>query len=492
MLDVLIIGGGVIGCSIARELSRYKLDVALVEANCDVGRGTTGANTGIVHNGYDPKPGTMKARFNVLGNLMFDQLAEDLQFTFNRCGSYVVGFNDEDMLTIQKLMGQSTLNGAPGCYIASREEVMEREPNITPEVKGALFHNSGVCASYELVGAIADNAMQNGVKIHCSNEVTAIKQLPDDSFEVTTTKDQYHAKHVINCAGLFADVIAEMAGAEFIKQKPRRGDYFIFDKKYAGFLNTVIFPCPGPMGKGVLVTPLPEGNILIGPSSTDTDLRDSNYTLQEELDFVWKNATRCFPNLPRTDVIASFMGLRSEGAEYRDFYIKASDKLKGFVNLIGIASPGLTSSPAIAQYVADILRNEFGLQMDPDPEFNPRREGIHHFFHADWEERAKLIEKDPGYGRIVCRCETVTEGEVVDAIHRTPGTVTLGSVKYRTRAGMGRCQGGFCTCRVMDLISRETGMSKEEITTRGEGSNIVMGRIKELEMEGGAEDDKEC
>jgi glycerol-3-phosphate dehydrogenase len=492
MLDVLIIGGGVTGCSIARELSRYKLDVALVEAKCDVGKGTSSANSGIVHAGYDPKPGTMKARFNVLGNLMFDQLAEDLQFAFTRCGSYVVGFDDNDMKTIDKLLIQATLNEVDGCYKVSREELLEREPNLTPEVKGALYHPSGVCASYEMVIALAENAMQNGVKIHCSNEVTAIKQLPDNSFEVTTTQDVYHAKHVVNCAGLFADIISEMAGAEVIKQKPRRGDYFIYDKKHAGFVNTIIFPCPGPMGKGVLVIPMPEGNLVIGPSSTDTDLRDSNYTLQEELDFVWNNATRCCPDLPRTDVIASFMGLRSEGAEYHDFYIKASDKLKGFVNLSCIASPGLTSSPAIAKYVAGILRDELHLNMQPDPDFNPRREGIRHFSHMSWEERAGIIEKDPSYGRIVCRCETVTEGEVVDAIHRTPGTVTLGSVKYRTRAGMGRCQGGFCTCRVMDLISRETGMSKEEITTRGEGSNVVVGRIKESAMEGGAEDDKEC
>jgi glycerol-3-phosphate dehydrogenase len=231
--------------------------------------------------------------------------------------------------------------------------------------------------------------------------------------------------------------------------------------------------------------------MIIGPSSSDTDLRDSNYTLQEELDFVWNNATHCCPGLPRTDVISSFMGLRAEGVEYHDFYIKASDKVRGFINLICIASPGLTSSPAIAEYVAQILRDELHLPMEPNPDFNPRREGIQHYFHKSWEERAQLIAQNPEYGRIVCRCETVTEGEIVDAISRTPGTVTLGAIKYRTRAGMGRCQGGFCTCRIMDIIHRETGMPKEEITTRGNDSNIVVGKIKQFGAKGGAEDDQE-
>lgn len=491
MLDVLIIGGGVIGCSIARELSRYKLDIALVEAKCDVGKGTSSANSGIVHAGYDPKPGTMKARFNVKGNLMFDQLAADLDFGFNRCGSYVIAFNDEDMKTIDKLMEQGRINGVSGLKKMTREEILEREPNVNPAIVGGMFHDSGVCASYELVIALAENAMQNGVSIYLENEVTAIRQLPDGSFEVTTTKDVYHAKHVINCAGIYADKISEMAGAEAIKQQPRRGDYFIYDKKHKGFVNTVIFPCPGPMGKGVLVIPMPEGNMIIGPSSTDTDLRDNNYTLQEELDFVWDNATHCCPDLPRTDVIASFMGLRAEGKDYHDFYIRASDKVKGFVNLVCIASPGLTSSPAIAEYVAQILRDELRLIMEPDPDFNPKREGIQHYFHKNWEERARLIAQNPQYGRIVCRCETVTEGEIVDAIHRVPGTVTLGAVKYRTRAGMGRCQGGFCTCRIMDIINRETGMHKQEITTRGNDSNIVTGKIKQFGTEGGANNDQE-
>ncbi|MFZ5974506.1 MAG: NAD(P)/FAD-dependent oxidoreductase [Bacillota bacterium] len=492
MLDVLIIGGGVIGCAIARELSRYKLDIALVEAKCDVGKGTSSANSGIVHAGYDPKPGTLKARFNVKGNLMFDKLAEELEFAFHRCGSYVIAFNDDDMKTIDLLLERGKQNGVSGLIKMTREEILEREPNVNPEIKGGMFHNSGVCASYELVIALAENAMQNGVSIFVDNEVTAIKQLPDATFEVTTTKDVFHARHVINCAGIFADVISEMAGAEVIKQQPRRGDYFIYDKKHKGFVNTVIFPCPGPMGKGVLVIPMPEGNMIIGPSSTDTDLRDSNYTLQEELDFVWNNATHCCPNLPRTDVISSFMGLRAEGVDYHDFYIKASDKVKGFINLSCIASPGLTSSPAIAEYVAEILRDELHLKMEPNPHFNPKREGVKHFFHKTWEEREQLIKENPEYGRIVCRCETVTEGEIVDAIRRTPGEVTLGSIKYRTRAGMGRCQGGFCTCRIMDIIHRETGMPKEDITTRGDGSNIVVGKIKQFAAEGGTEDDQEC
>jgi glycerol-3-phosphate dehydrogenase len=493
MQDVIIIGGGVIGCAIARELSRYKLDVLLLEAHGDVGRGTSGANSGIVHAGYDPKPGTFKARFNVKGNLMYDQLAKELDFGFSRCGAYVIAFNDEDMKTIDDLLERARINGVEGCYKMTREEILEREPNVNPEIKGGMFHDSGVCLSYEVVIAFAENAMQNGVSILVDNEVTDIKQLPDRTFEVTTGKGTYHGKRVINCAGIFADKISEMAGAEVIKQQPRRGDYFIYDKKHKGFVNGVIFPCPGPMGKGVLVIPMPEGNTVIGPSSTDTDLRDSNYTLQEDLDFVWNNATHCCPDLPRTDVITSFMGLRAEGVDYHDFYIKASDKVRGFVNLSCIASPGLTSAPAIAEYVAEeILRDQLGLPLVPNPDFDPIRKGIQHYFDRDWKEREALIAEDPHYGRIVCRCETVTEGEIVDAIKRVPGKVTLGAIKYRTRAGMGRCQGGFCTCRIMDIIHRETGMPKEEITTRGYDSNIVVGKIKQFSAQGVSDNDKEC
>lgn len=490
MLDVMIIGGGIIGCSIARELSRYKLDIALVEANTDIGRGTSSANSGILHAGYDPKPGTLKARFNVKGNTMFDQLAEELQFGFHRCGGYVIAFSDEDMEMVDELLERGRENGVEGLYKMTREEILEREPNVNPEIKGGMFHDSGVCASYEAVIAFGENAQQNGVKMYMENKVTAIDQLPDNTFNVTTTKNTFHAKHVINCAGVYADIVAEMAGAEVIKQQPRRGDYYIYDQKHKGFVNGVVFPCPGKMGKGVLTIPMPDGNMIIGPSSTDTDLRDSNYTVKEDLDFVWEHATHCFPNLPRTDVISSFMGLRAEGVDYHDFYIKASEKLPGFVNLACIASPGLTSAPAIAEYVVEeILRDELGLELIPNPDFNPRRKGINHYYEKSWEEREELIKENHQYGRIVCRCETVTEGEIVDAIHRAPGTVTLGSVKYRTRASMGRCQGGFCTCRIMDIINKETGMPKEDITTRGNNSNIVVGKVKQFKVQGGSADE---
>ncbi len=431
MLDVLIIGGGVTGCSIARELSRYKLDVALVEAKCDVGKGTSSANSGIVHAGYDPKPGTMKARFNVLGNLMFDQLAEDLQFAFTRCGSYVVGFDDNDMKTIDKLLIQATLNEVDGCYKVSREELLEREPNLTRSREYTTLRGVRVLRDGHRAGQLA---MQNGVKV-TSNEVTA---------GCPTTVDHHHTGRVPREArGQLRRTLCRHnqrngRGRGYQKQK-RRGDYFIYDKKHAGYRT--------PSFQGHRQRRARDPHAQAWASST---CGPEGQQLPFVVDFVWNNATRCCPDAAhRRDRL--LWGCAREGRGSLRFLHQGIRQAQGLLNL------KLTAQAHILPGDRQVRRRGYWetncTLIYGGPRTSTRSvkaSGISPMSKS----RPGSHREGPRCRRIVCRCETVTEGEVVDAIHRTPGTVTLGSVKYRTRADAG-CQGGFCDAQVMDLISRD-------------------------------------
>lgn len=482
MLDVVIIGGGVIGCSIARELSKYQLKIAVVEAKYDVAKETSGANTGIVHCGYDPEPGTLMAKLNAEGNLLFEQLAEDLNFAFLRNGSVLVAFNDADLEMCGKLLQQATLNHVEGLYHMTPEEIWAMEPNISRDIVGGLFLPNGVVSPFEMTVALIENAVANGTQLYLENTVTSI-QKTDEGFVIETDKGlKLESRLLINSAGLHAGDISEMAGGESFQVTPRRGDYLIFDKKCGDLVSRTIFPCPGPMGKGVLITYTTEGNILVGPTSIDTDSREDTATRQEELDKLWANGDHTLTHLPPRNMnIANYVGIRAIGAQH-DFYIKPSKQVDGLLNLVGISSPGLTSAPALSIYVVDMLR-DMGLELEPKPDFHPRRKGIQHFFSRTWEQRKQLIDEDPHYGRIVCRCETVTEGEIVDAIHRSPRAIALDSIKHRTRAGTGRCQGGFCTCRVLEIISRETGIPIEQIKKGDGDSYVVLGKLKEFSQD---------
>ncbi|GHU83383.1 FAD/NAD(P)-binding oxidoreductase [Bacteroidia bacterium] len=479
MYDVLIVGGGVIGCSIARELSRTTLNIAVVERNYDLSKETSGANSGCVHAGYDPEPGTLMSKFNVEGSIMFEQLSEDLDFGFIRPGAVLLAFDEEDLKTVDMLLDRARKVHVEGCYKMTPEEILAVEPHVNPDILGGMYMPNGNATPFEMTIAMMENAIENGAELFLNSEVTAIERRQDGVFVVRAGEHTLETRSIINSAGIHAGDISRMAGGEELKQIGRRGDYLLYDTKYGHMIHGTIFPCPSKKGKGVLIIPTVEGNILVGPTSIDTEDIDDKKTIQEELDDVYENALRCIPGLPRDGVIATFMGLRAVG-EKHDFLIEPSKKAPGLLNMWGIASPGLTSSPPMSMYVAEMLEEMLGEPFESDTEFNPIRKGIKHFAHLSWEQREQLIAQDSRYGRIVCRCESVTEGEIVDALHRTPSVGALDAIKHRTRAGSGRCQGGFCTCRVMEIIHRELGTPIEEICKGHPGSNIVVGQLKDF------------
>lgn len=477
MYDVAVIGAGIIGCSIARALSRYRLNTVLMEKEPDVADCTTKGNSAIVHAGYDAKPGTLKARFNALGNPMYDKLCEELDVPFKRVGSLVLAFGDEDMETIKKLYEQGIANGISGMEIWDRDKVIEMEPKVNKEVTGALYAATcGIVGPMELAIALAENAADNGVEVLLDSEVRDIKR-QEDGYTIYTRDNVIAARYVINCAGLHADTVNNMVAAESFKISPRRGEYNIFDKSAKDVVKTVVFPCPSKLGKGILVSPTVHGNLLIGPNAEDLSDKEAFDTTSKGLQFIREGAERSVPNLPYNLIITGFSGLRAR-CERDDFIIEEAPDAKGFINIAGIESPGLTSSPAIAEYVVELLSGICG-GLNEKLDYNPRRRRQIRFNELSESERKELVEKDPRYGRIICRCETVTEGEIVDAIHRKVGARTLDGVKRRVRPGSGRCQGGFCGPRVMEILARETGRDIKDIVKDREGSYVLEHPTKE-------------
>lgn len=477
MYDVAVIGAGIIGCSIARVLSRYKVNAVLIEKEPDVADCTTKANSAIVHAGYDAKPGSLKAKFNVLGNPMYDKLCEELDVPFKRVGSLVLAFNDEDMETINKLYVQGTINGVSGMEILSRERVLEMEPRISRDAVGALYAATcGIVGPWELAIAQAENAADNGVEVLLNSEVMDIRK-QDEGYRIYTSDRTIDSRYVINCAGLHADSINNMVAAESFRISPRRGEYNIFDKSVGDLVKTVVFPCPSKLGKGILVSPTAHGNLLIGPNAEDLHDKEAFDTTATGLQFIREGAERSVPNLPYNAIITSFSGLRSR-CERDDFIIEESPEAKGFINVAGIESPGLTSAPAIAEYVAELLMGICG-GLEEKEDYNPRRRRMVRFSQLPEAERKELTEKDPRYGRVICRCETVTEGEIVDAIHRNVGATTVDGVKRRVRPGSGRCQGGFCGPRVMEILARELKLDIKDVVKDKKGSYILSRPTKE-------------
>jgi len=471
--DVTIIGGGVTGSAIARELSRYQLKTCLVEKAEDVCSGTSKANSAIVHAGYDAANGSMMAKMNVEGNFLMEQLSKDLDFSFRRNGSLVLCFAEEDMPGLQALYERGVANGVPNLSIISGDEVRAMEPNITDEVVAALYApTGGIVCPFGLTIALAENACDNGVEFRFMTEITDIKKIEGGYELAVKDGEAITTKYVVNAAGVYADVFHNMVCEDKITIIPRKGDYCLLDQEAGHHVDKTIFQLPGKYGKGILVTPTVHGNLLLGPTATDIEDKEGTYTTAEELAEVNTKSARGVKNIPYRQVITSFCGLRAHEVNH-EFVL--GENAEGFFDAAGIESPGLSSAPAIGIYIAEMVAAKAGAEKKAD--FIATRKGIPHVAAMDKEARAALIKERPDYGTIVCRCENVSEGEIVDSIRRTLGARSLDGIKRRVRQGMGRCQAGFCTPRTMEILSRETGIPMEQICKNQPGSEMITGEV---------------
>lgn len=482
--DVIIIGAGITGACIARELAKTTASICLLDKEDDVSCGSSKANSGIVHAGYDPEPGTLMAKYNARGAELYPELAKTLHFDYHNIGSLVVAFDDDGVQKINTLLERGKRNGIKQLRIVEQAELRSLEPNISESAIAALFApTAGIIAPYQTTWAFAESAVINGVTFLRNTMVHAITKNTDGTFSLTTSSGELNSKFVVNAAGLAADKISRLAGAREFTIIQRRGEYCLLDNKCAGLVNHVLFQTPGPLGKGVLVTRTVDGNILIGPSADDVTSDFMNYTgtTASSQEAVLKAATRTITDIPRRNIINSFSGIRAiayqkdttgELKPVNDFIVEEDKTVRGFINAGGICSPGLTSAPAIAEGVMDLLRAA-GLSVSKNTHFIEKRDGIPSFKEADQKTKIALIKKDPRYGQIICRCEMITEGEIVAAIHAPLGAVDLDGVKRRTRAGMGRCQAGFCSPRVTEILSRELHIPMVNVTKRG-GTSFVL------------------
>lgn len=477
MYDVAIVGAGVTGSAIARELAKYKVNACVIERDEDVCNGTSKANSAIVHAGFDATPGTWKAKLNVRGNEMMDQLSKDLDFPFKRNGSLVVCTKDQDPALLDALLEKGKQNGVPDLRILDREELLAMEPNLADDVVKALYAPTGaIVCPFHLTMALAENAADNGVEFFLNTEVTEISKA-DDHYIIKTNKDTFEAKAVVNAAGVYADKFNNMVSEHKLEIVARRGQYMLLDKDAGSHVSHTIFQLPSKMGKGVLVTPTVHGNLLVGPTAEDIDDKEGINTTAEGLASLGATCSQSVKNVPLRQVITSFAGLRAHEVN-GDFVIGEAEDAKGFFNAAGIESPGLSSAPAIGEVIAKMVADY--LSLATNPEFNGIRKGILNPANLSVEERNELIKKQPAYGNIICRCEMITEGEILDAIHRTLGARSLDAVKRRTRAGMGRCQAGFCSPKTMEILEREVPMSMFDVTKNGPDAKIVYGYNKKI------------
>lgn len=477
MYDITVIGAGITGAFIARELSRYQLRVLLIDKENDIANGTTKANSAIVHAGYDAEEGTLKARLNVRGNELYEEVCKELHVPFKRIGSLVVAFNKQEMETVQELYERGIKNGVPQMEILDKESVLKLENNLSEEVVGALYaKTAGIVGPWELAIALAENALENGVELLLNSPVTDIKKIAD-GYCITAGDRKIESKMIINCAGIYSDDINNMVNTESFEILPNRGEYNLFDKSVGNIVNTAVFSCPSESGKGVVVMPTVHGNLLIGPTAEYVDSKTSFDTTIEGLASINKHAQHALKQISFQNVITSFTGLRAK-TRTQDFIIEESKESLGFFNVAGIDSPGLTSAPAIAEYVIELLKRRIE-NMEIKQDFNPYRRPNIHFMELSDAEKAKLIEKDPAFGRIICRCEQITEGEIVDVIKRKAGARTVDGVKRRARPGSGRCQGGFCAPRVMEILARELEIDITEVVKDRLDSYILTGKNKQ-------------
>lgn len=490
--DVVIIGGGVIGASIARELSRFNINIILLEKEDDVAMGTSKGNSGIIHAGYNADFKTLKGQLNVKSNPGFDKLCRDLKVHFKRIGSLVVGFNGEDLKKLRELKENGEKNGLKNLEIIRGPKLFKSEPNLNPQAKYALYAPSaGIISPYKFTIALADNAVINGVKVLLETEAKDIRIKEKQVCGVVTNRGLIETRAIINAAGLYADEIAKTAGDSF-KISPLKGEYHLFDKQWGNLVNHIIFPIPTKLSKGILVTPTVHGNLLIGPNSSRVKEKDDLATTRAGTQEVYEGARKLIPYLPHQDLINSFAGLRADIEGKDDFVIGPSKKVRGFINVAGIESPGLSSAPAIGEMVSNILK-EVAQEISPRLELNYRDNFIEVLPDqpkfadyldrpAEWQE---IVEKDADYGEIICRCEKVSKGEILGAIRQPVPAKNLDAIKRRVRAGMGRCQGGFCSPKVLKILSEELKVSPLSITKKGKGSEILKTKTKDMIKETG-------
>ncbi len=476
MYDIAVIGGGVVGAMIARTLARYDLKICILDKAHDVAMGASSANSAIVHAGFDAKEGSLKAKLNVRGSEMMADICRALGVKYKNNGSLVIGFDEGDRKTVEELCERGRANGVRGVRVIDQKELREMEPNISKNATCALWAPTGsIVCPYELTVAAVGNAMDNGAELFLDFEVTDIK-CDATGYRVCSNNAQICAKYIINAAGLYSDAIARMVGDDSFTVHPRRGEYILLDKTCGALVKSTVFRTPSKMGKGILVSPTVDGNLLTGPTSFDIEDKTDRSTTAEGLSLVMKQAGENVEGVPYGKSITSFTGLRAVGST-GDFIINMPRA--GFVNVAGIESPGLSASPAIAEYVTEMLR-ESGLALAEKADYIPTRAPLHAFREMSIEEKNEVIKKDPAYGHIVCRCEGVSEGEILAAIRQNPRPRDLDGVKRRTRAQMGRCQGGFCSPYIVELLANEMNVPYERVTKFGGDSLINVAKTKEV------------
>lgn len=482
--DVIIIGAGVTGTAVARELSRYQINIGVLEREEDVCCGTSKANSAIIHAGYDAEPGTLKAKLNVRGNQLVGEMAQKLDFPFKRNGSLVLCFDEKDYPDLQRLYEKGVANGVRNLQILNHDEVLELEPNVSDQVHAALYApTGGIVCPFNMTIAFAENASANGVDFHFNTEVKSIsrrqgteeiKSSDGNVWKIETSKGTYETYCIINAAGVYADLFHNMVCEQKIHITPRKGEYCLLDKTAGTHVSRTVFTLPDKFGKGVLVTPTVHGNLLLGPTATDVEDKEGVNTTRDGLEEVLAKSAKSVRNIPNRQIITSFAGLRAH-EDGDDFIIGETER--DFIDCAGIESPGLSSAPAIGEMVAEILKKKYDLK--EKEHFIAARKGIVNLSTMTLEERNEYIQRNPAYGNIICRCEMISEGEITDAINRALGARSLDGVKRRTRAGMGRCQAGFCSPRTMEILARELEIPIEKITKSGGTSGIIKGINKD-------------
>ena len=478
--DFIIIGAGIIGCMISRYLSKYKLNILLMDKESDIGTGASSRNSAIIHSGHDPIPGSLKSILNIRGNTLWENIANDLSISFKRTGSYVIAISDEEHEVVKKLYERAILNGVPRIEVLKKDEILYREPKVNPEVKSALYTpTTGVIDPFEAVIASCENAITNGVNLSLNTEFYEFIINGKKINGISTNKGDIYCRYVVNCTGLYSDLVMHKVNIkpEF-KVRPTRGEYFIFDSAKVT-LNTVLYPTPTEKGKGTLVSTTTHGNVMVGPNADVIDDKEDSATTKEGLEKITLNAKKLVPSLDIKDVIAQFAGIRAKGNEgYKDFIIEIPSEIQGLINLGAIDSPGLASAPAIAEKVIDLLKanNE---QLIEKKEWNPKRKSKPCFKKLSHLEKMELVKKNPNYGKVICRCEEVTEGEILEAIHSLIPAKTYDAIKRRTWMGTGRCQGAFDYHRVIEILSRELNISEIEVTKKGRDSKFIFKKTKE-------------
>ncbi len=477
--DIAIIGAGVVGAAIARKLSSYNLKTALLEKECDVSFGVSKANSGIIHGGFHHGSEYLKSKLEVQGNRMFDQLEQELHFPFRRCGILVAAFSVEEMKTVEQLYMNGINNKVIGIEMCNRGRMLALEPKLNNDVVGGLYAPAGgIIEPYRFVFSLVESALKNGVELFTEFKVVSTEHNPDGYTVTSENGNSISSKWIVNASGLFADEVSKIFNAEVFSITPRKGEEFLLDRNSAARTDHVIFPVPDQVSKGILVIPTVEGTTMLGPTAIPQDSKEDVSTTSKNLNMVFSNARRMVPSISQRDIITSFTGLRPV-LESGDFYIDISNKQPHFIQVAGIQSPGLTAVPAIAEFVKDLLKKD-GLVLTEKSSYDPTIPELPRMRSLSPEEADVLIQSDPAFGEIVCRCESVSEAEIAAAVRH--GHTTLDGIKFYTRAQMGRCQGGFCTDRIIKIIQRETGLGYEDITKRGEASWLLEYRIGDLNV----------